>query len=180
MILAGLGLGFMLPQYTIAVQNALPYNRLGVVTSSVQFTRSIGSTIGISVLGAIIANVYATHFAQLQSPALRATLGAAAVAGHTVPSDPQVLVNPEAQAVIQAAFISILGPERGAALYHEFLTAVQGSLVVALHDAFLALLLMGLLALVATLFLKEIPLRRSNRTTPEAAAGAPAQPVALH
>jgi EmrB/QacA subfamily drug resistance transporter len=76
MVIIGLGLGFVLPVYTVAVQNALPYNRLGVVTSSVQFSRSIGSTVGISVMGTIVANVYASSFARAQTPELKRVLDA--------------------------------------------------------------------------------------------------------
>ncbi len=181
MLLAGFGLGFMLPQYTIAVQNALPYSRLGVVTSSVQFTRSVGSTIGISALGAIIVNVYAAGFAARETPALRVALAAASAAGHPVPSDPQVLMSPGAQAAILAFLVRLAGPAQGGALYHQFLVAVQGGLLLAVHDAFLALLVMAVLALVATLFLKEIPLRRTNREAPETpATAASPQAVALH
>jgi len=181
MLLAGFGLGFMLPQYTIAVQNALPYSRLGVVTSSVQFTRSVGSTIGISALGAIIANVYAAGFAARATPALRAALAAASAAGHPVPSDPRVLMSPGTQAAILAFLVRLAGPAQGSALYHQFLVAVQGGLLLAIHDAFLALLVMAVLALVATLFLKEIPLRRTNRETPETTAPAASpHPAVLH
>jgi MFS family permease len=181
MLLAGFGLGFMLPQYTIAVQNALPYSRLGVVTSSVQFTRSVGSTIGISALGAIITNVYASGFAARETPELRAALAAATAAGRPVPSDPQVLLSPEALAGILASFIRFAGPAQGSALYHQFLAAVQGGLLYGVRDAFLALLVMAILGLVATLFLQEIPLRRTNRPASEAPpTPAAPEPVARH
>jgi EmrB/QacA subfamily drug resistance transporter len=177
MLLAGCGLGLMLPQYTIAVQNALPYGRLGVVTSSVQFTRSIGSTIGISALGAIVVNTYAAGFAAHAGPGVRAALAAAAAAGHPVPSDPQVLASPGAGAAVLASFIRFAGPTQGTALYHQFLVAVQNGLLLAVHDVFLALLVLALLALVATLFLNEIPLRRTYRPAAETPAAPAAEPV---
>jgi MFS family permease len=182
MIIIGLGLGFVLPVYTVAVQNALPYSRLGVVTSSVQFSRSIGSTIGISVLGAIVANVFASSFASAQSPALRRVLAAAAAQKHAIPTDPQVLMSPETQQAILAGFKAALGPQAGQALYHQFLNTVSGSLLDGVHASFIAMLVMAVAALVATLFLKEIPLRTTNV---EPAAGetpavqAPATPLAL-
>ncbi len=116
MIITGLGLGFVLPVYTVAVQNALPYNRLGVVTSSVQFSRSIGSTIGISVLGAIVTNVYASSFVAAQTPPLKRTLDAAAARGHALPTDPQVLLSPGIQQGIEAGFKAALGPQAGQAI----------------------------------------------------------------
>jgi len=162
MLITGAGLGFVLPTFTIAVQNALPYSRLGVVTASVQFTRSIGSTIGISALGSVLTNIYATNFASAQTPQLKRVLAAAAASGHAVPSDPQVLVSPQAQVGILAAFKQFLGPQAGTALYQQFLNAVQSGLLVALHTVFLALLLMAFVSLIAVFFLKEIPLRTTN------------------
>ncbi|MEO7000198.1 MAG: MDR family MFS transporter [Ktedonobacterales bacterium] len=195
MLIVGAGLGFVLPTFTIAVQNALPYNRLGVVTASVQFTRSIGSTIGISALGSILTNLYATHFASAQTPQLKRVLDAAAAQGHAVPSDPQVLVSPEAQGAILSAFKQLLGPQAGTALYQQFLNAVQNGLLAGLHTIFLALLLMAVVSLIAALFLKEVPLRTTNDDTalpPSAGkprranmpkahpAKRPAEPLALH
>ena len=44
MVITGFGLGITIPLYTIAVQNAVPYNMLGVATSSTAFFRSIGGS----------------------------------------------------------------------------------------------------------------------------------------
>ncbi|HEX6544132.1 MAG TPA: MDR family MFS transporter [Ktedonobacterales bacterium] len=181
MIITGLGLGFVLPVYTVAVQNALPYNRLGVVTSSVQFSRSIGSTIGVSVLGTIVANVYATSFAAAQTPALKRVLEAAAARGRTIPSDPQVLVGPQG-ALIEAGFKAFLGPQTGEAIYQQFITAVQSGLLDGVRAAFFAILVMAIAAFAATLLLKEIPLRTTIATpeTPAATPGAkPATPLPM-
>jgi len=54
MFLLGLGLGFSSTPYLLAVQNAVPWNRRGVATSSVQFFRSIGGAIAIAALGAVL------------------------------------------------------------------------------------------------------------------------------
>lgn len=178
MVIIGLGLGFVLPVYTVAVQNALPYNRLGVVTSSVQFSRSIGSTVGISVMGTIVANVYASSFAGAQSPALKRVLDAAAASHHTIPSDPQVLVNPDVQHKILAGFQTFLGPQGGQKIYDQFVAAVSGSLLDGVHASFIALLVMSIAAFVATLFLKEIPLRTSIASTDKDASAAEHVPTA--
>jgi EmrB/QacA subfamily drug resistance transporter len=172
MVITGLGLGFVLPVYTIAVQNALPYSRLGVVTSSVQFTRSIGSTIGIAVLGSIVSGVYASQFAKVQSPAVARVLAAAAAQGRPLPSNPEVLVSPETQAAIRGGLVQLLGPLQGAAVYQQFLHAVQLALLDAVHAAFFVFLLMALAAFVATVFLREIPLRTSFGTQDASASRA--------
>jgi EmrB/QacA subfamily drug resistance transporter len=178
MVIIGLGLGFVLPVYTVAVQNALPYNRLGVVTSSVQFSRSIGSTVGISVMGTIVANVYASSFAKAQTPELKRVLDAAAASHHTIPSDPQVLVNPDVQHKILAGFQMFLGPQGGQKIYDQFVAAVSGSLLDGVHASFIALLVMAIAAFAATLFLKEIPLRTSIASTGTEASAAEHVPAA--
>jgi hypothetical protein len=49
-----MGLGFTSTPYLLAVQNAVPWNRRGVATSSVQFFRSIGGAITVAALGAVL------------------------------------------------------------------------------------------------------------------------------
>jgi MFS family permease len=56
MALLGIGLGPLQGLYGIAVQNAVPLNRLGVVTSAHQFFRQIGSTVGVAIFGTLLTN----------------------------------------------------------------------------------------------------------------------------
>src|SRR5947207_12857717 len=60
MLITGLGIGVMMSLFTIVVQNAFPYRQLGEVTASITFFRSIGSTMGVGVMGAIMFNVFQT------------------------------------------------------------------------------------------------------------------------
>jgi EmrB/QacA subfamily drug resistance transporter len=55
MVVTGLGLGLLLQNLALVVQNGVPSRHLGAATSAVQFSRSIGGTIGVSVMGAILA-----------------------------------------------------------------------------------------------------------------------------
>jgi EmrB/QacA subfamily drug resistance transporter len=61
MILMGLGLGPAIPLYTLAVQNAVSPMMAGVASSTVLFFRSMGSTIGVAVLGSIFANTFSSE-----------------------------------------------------------------------------------------------------------------------
>jgi EmrB/QacA subfamily drug resistance transporter len=54
MFLLGTGLGFLSTPYLLAVQNAVPWKRRGVATSSVQFFRTIGGAIAVAALGAVL------------------------------------------------------------------------------------------------------------------------------
>jgi EmrB/QacA subfamily drug resistance transporter len=56
MLVLGIGLGPGQSLFTLAVQNAMPISRLGVVTSSGQFFRQIGSCIGVALFGTILTN----------------------------------------------------------------------------------------------------------------------------
>ncbi|MCB2107799.1 MAG: MFS transporter [Rhodobacteraceae bacterium] len=56
MLVLGIGLGPGQSLFNIAIQNALPPSQLGVGTSSNQFFRQIGSTIGVAIFGTIITN----------------------------------------------------------------------------------------------------------------------------
>jgi EmrB/QacA subfamily drug resistance transporter len=53
--LMGLGMGMTMLSLLLALQNAVPRQRLGVATSVGQFTRSIGGAVGVSMMGAIVA-----------------------------------------------------------------------------------------------------------------------------
>ncbi len=55
MVIAGLGLGLLIQNLSLVVQNAVPSRHMGVATSLAQFSRSIGGTVGVSVMGAILA-----------------------------------------------------------------------------------------------------------------------------
>ncbi|CAA9561861.1 MAG: Uncharacterized MFS-type transporter, partial [uncultured Thermomicrobiales bacterium] len=54
LILVGLGLGFGSNATLLAAQGAVGWERRGVVTASVQFSRTIGGTLGIAILGAVL------------------------------------------------------------------------------------------------------------------------------
>ncbi len=85
---------------------------------------------------------------------------------------PQMLVDPSATAALAGAF-SRLGPN-GAALLEQVLTGVRSALVAAISDVFLVSAGVTALAFVATLFLKEVPLRGRGSAPDQAAANPPA------
>ncbi len=54
-VVAGAGLGLMMQTFVLAVQNAVPVSRVGSATALVQFARSIGGTLGITIMGVIVS-----------------------------------------------------------------------------------------------------------------------------
>jgi EmrB/QacA subfamily drug resistance transporter len=53
--LMGIGMGFSIPPFLIAVQTTVERRYLGTATSTMQFSRSIGGTLGVSVMGAALS-----------------------------------------------------------------------------------------------------------------------------
>ena len=59
--LMGIGMGLSIPAFLIAVQSTVRKQDLGAATSTVQFSRSIGGTLGVSVLGALLSSGFASR-----------------------------------------------------------------------------------------------------------------------
>ncbi|MEB0003302.1 MDR family MFS transporter [Cryobacterium sp. RTC2.1] len=61
MFVLGSGLGMLMQNLVLVVQNSIEVRHLGVATSSVTFFRSLGGTIGVSVLGSVLDTAVAQH-----------------------------------------------------------------------------------------------------------------------
>ena len=88
-VVVGVGVGLMMQTLVVVVQNAAPAGMMGAATASAQFSRWIGATIGVTLMGAIVAarlgtsEATGTSAAELASalhPAFAAALGIAALA----------------------------------------------------------------------------------------------------
>ncbi|GAA1739168.1 MDR family MFS transporter [Luedemannella helvata] len=56
MLLVGVGVGMSMQNLVLAVQNTVKLRDIGAASGSLTFFRSLGGTIGVSVLGAVLAN----------------------------------------------------------------------------------------------------------------------------
>jgi len=56
MAFMGVGMGMLLQNYVLAVQNTVDVTQVGSASAAVAFFRSLGGAVGVSVLGAILAN----------------------------------------------------------------------------------------------------------------------------
>ena len=54
--LTGLGLGPAQSLFSLVIQNAAPLDKLGAATSMSQFTRQIGSTVGVAIFGTLLTH----------------------------------------------------------------------------------------------------------------------------
>lgn len=61
MLLVGTGVGLSMQNLVLVVQNSVPLRELGAASGAITFFRSLGGTIGVSVLGAVLANRVSTN-----------------------------------------------------------------------------------------------------------------------
>ena len=61
MMVLGAGLGLIQPNITLAIQNTVQRNQLGVATAASTYLRSLGSTFGVAILGSVITSTFSTE-----------------------------------------------------------------------------------------------------------------------
>ena len=173
MAITGLGLGMGMSLFTIIVQNAFPFKNLGQVTASLVFFRSIGGTISAAILGSIMITRFQTAFMAHLPDTIKQVVPPERLA---LLRNPQVLLAPGATAQIQQSFVAF-GPQ-GQALFQQLMEVIRTSLSDAITSLFLVSMSAMVLAFLVTLFLKEIPLRKSHREPEPAVTKGAETPVA--
>jgi len=163
-ILTGFGLGMTMPLYTIAVQNAVPYNSLGVATSTVPFIRSIGASVGLAIFGSTMSSRFAAEFTGNLSPALKAVLPTSQI--DSLASNPQVLISAASQAELKDLLIQ--ASPQGSQLFIQLQATLKQALSSALREVFLISLIAAGVALSVHLLIKEIPLRKEHNNAESA------------
>jgi hypothetical protein len=160
-VLTGFGLGVTFPIYTIAAQNAVPYKVMGVVVASIPFSRFMGGTFGLAILGAIMSRNFAVDFMAKLPSEVAAVISPGQISD--LAQNPQALISPQAQAQLQ----TMLAQQGVAADFNQVVLALRESLVEAIAEVFLIALLVVAAAFIINLFIKEIPLRRFQNPPPE-------------
>ena len=59
--IAGVGIGPTMAVFTIIIQNAVPWQKLGVATSNMTFFRQVGGTVGLALAGTIFGSAIRTQ-----------------------------------------------------------------------------------------------------------------------
>jgi EmrB/QacA subfamily drug resistance transporter len=162
MIIFGIGLGTSIPLYTLAVQNSVPYRVMGVSTSTMQFLRSVGGTMGVAIMFSVIQVQYQEGVEENVPAIVREQEQFAEVL-----EDPQFLLNPQALDEVNSAFASF--GAAGEALFEETITGVRVSLGAGVSQSFFIAVWVLCLAVVAGAFLKDEPLRKTHLTVEEGA-----------
>ncbi len=147
MVLAGLGMGLLLPVYTVAVQNAAPRAQMGAATASTTFFRAIGSTVGVAVFGSVLLTTYHGDFTR-------------SVPYGTPDRALQLFTNPlmlvQMRDQLESVFSAVPG---GIALMQTLMANVKTSLVHGLHLIFVSSAVLMVGTVILNLLLKSVPLR---------------------
>jgi len=134
-LVLGLGLGLVMQVLVLIVQNAVPYEDLGVATAGATFFRSIGGSFGVAVFGSIFSNQLASNVRD-------------ALAGHQLPSgfDPSVIQG-------DPKVISQLPADVGRSIIGAYSDSIS--------TVFLYAAPIAVIAFVLAWFVKEQPLRKT-------------------
>ncbi|GIT81435.1 MFS transporter [Leifsonia sp. LS1] len=135
MLILGAGVGMVMQNLVLIVQNTVRPEQLGAASSNVAFFRSLGGTIGVSVMGSIlgttVADGMAAHGTQLQG--ILATLGAQ---GREIAQLLQSGTLPEVN-TLPPAVRAIVESVYGQGVADVFLVAVPLAIVTVVAIAFL-------------------------------------------
>ena len=141
MIIVGAGMGMIMPTMTIAVQESVERKDLGVGTSTVQFFRSIGSTVGVALVGTSVINSYSSNLNSVSAvKALPAPL-------QEVLQEPQNLINAGVVAQLPVQIVD----------------TVRVALADAIHSGFLITLIVGLFLVVGVIMMPSILVKSNKR-----------------
>jgi EmrB/QacA subfamily drug resistance transporter len=147
MVAAGLGMGLLLPAYTVAVQNAAPQKHMGIATASSTFFRSIGSTVGVAIFGSILLTNYHHDFAK----AVPQNIPQEALADFSNP-----LLLPQLHSKLEATFSHY---ENGSRLLATLYASVGSALLGGIRSIFLISAVLMVLLFILNAMIKDVPLR---------------------
>jgi Na+/melibiose symporter-like transporter len=178
MFIIGVGVGPTLSVFTIIVQNAVPFQALGVATSNLTFFRQIGGTIGLAIAGTVFGDTlrqqvptqlvasgvpqqFVTQFANGTAlntndiAGVGGDLGARILAG--VPAQFHAAVEPQIPAIVHG---------------------IKEAFTISIADTFYLGVAAAIVAVLVSFLIREIPLRQVSGATqpalPEQARPEPA------
>lgn len=131
MFVLGAGVGMLMQNLVLAVQNTLAVDEVGSGTATVAFFRTLGGAIGVSALGAVLSSRITTLIMD----------GLTAIG-----------IDPSALGGGSSSIPDV------STLQEPLKTIVESSYGDAIAELFLVAAPLGLVALIAVIFLKEVPL----------------------
>ncbi len=170
MFITGLGIGPTLSVFTIVVQNAVPFSKLGVATSNLTFFRQVGGSVGLALLGTVFGQRLAEELPKELTAAgvpeqLVSQLGSGGGAG----AESLIVVGQDLGTTILnlvpeqfRSVVEPLIPNIVLGIHQAFTTAVTATFVVGIVTS--------VVAFAAALVMRELPLRTTRGHSPSAAS----------
>ena len=156
----GLGIGPTLAVFTIVIQNAVPFSKLGVATSNLTFFRQIGGIVGLSIAGSYFGGQLQQQIPQrLLSNGVPQQMVTGFQGGSFDVNSVVGVGGNLGQSILSqvpAAFRSQVEP-----LLPKIVTSIYESIASAIGQIFWFGLGTAILAFVAVLVIRELPLRSS-------------------
>jgi EmrB/QacA subfamily drug resistance transporter len=180
MFIAGLGVGPTFSVPTIVIQNAVPFRQLGVATSNLTFFRQIGGTIALAFVGTIFGTAFKDNLVPQMSAAgvppqvidgftQASSSGSFDLSNLTGVGDMGQLILAQVPAQFQAAIAPFID---------AMVEGIHGAFSVATAQTFWLGVGGAIVAFLAAVAIKEIPLRASNTAAvPTQTVGAGATPA---
>ncbi|GAB3582030.1 MDR family MFS transporter [Leifsonia lichenia] len=140
MFILGAGVGMVMQNLVLIVQNTVDPSQLGVASSSVAFFRSLGGTVGVSVMGSVLGTKVVSMLADRQHD-LQVAIGKLGAAGADVAKSLQSGTLPEVNKLPEGVRVII--------------ESVYGQ---AVADIFLIAVPLAIVTIVAILFLPNVKL----------------------
>jgi hypothetical protein len=174
MFITGAGIGPTLSVFTIVVQNAVPFNQLGVATSNLTFFRQIGGSVGLAITGTIFGSRLLSELpGQLTAAGVPQQAVSQFTGAGTGALDNLVGVGGDLGAQILALVPAAVRPAVEP-LVPAIVSGIHNAFTIGVTSAFQIGVVTTILAAGAALAMKEIPLR----TTMGEAAATPVAPAA--
>lgn len=170
MLIAGIGIGPSFAVFTLIVQNAVSPARIGVATSSLTFFQQIGGTVGLTVAGTIFADRLTSEIpVQLVEAGVPPEFVAQFAAGGgaldlTGTGD----LGQRILAAVPEQFRALVEP-----LIPAIVNGIHEAFSIALASTFWVGIVGAVIAAVAVLFLREVPMRTTFEMDEGHAAPAP-------
>jgi EmrB/QacA subfamily drug resistance transporter len=141
MFVLGAGVGMVMQNLVLIVQNTVDPSQLGVASSSVAFFRSLGGTVGVSVMGSVLGSKVVTMLGERQHD-LQVAIGKLGAAGAEVAKSLQSGTLPEVNKLPEGVRV-IIESVYGQAVADIFLIAVPLAIVTIVAIIFLPNIKLG-------------------------------------
>lgn len=157
MIVFGMGSGLVTPLINVIVQASVSQEETGVATSSQMYFRQIAQVLGVALFGVLFTTSYSSSFTGNVDDEVRAVMPVAVY--EALEGDATLGIDRERMEAVRTEFLEAGGT---VVLFERALDAQREAVAVANKRLFLLSAAGGVILVVLSLMLTEIPLRGRN------------------